>query len=166
MISAYHISDTGQSTFCRLFIFHNDLMRGRLVSCPPTKMTRLREARDCQSHSRKQCSWALNPAAWLHSPASLPRLGMGLHPRILSLEGRSAHFRLSVPSPFTKVALPTSQETLSSPSVPSRGMSWWDQGSARVFWDGSVAWSFIIRTSKLWIKYKYLANIHLYHSKD
>lgn len=98
MISAYHISDTGPSTFCRLFIFHNDLMRGRLVSCPPTKMTRLRGARDCHGHIAASSAvglWTQLPDYTLLPPCP----GRGWD-SILSLEGRSSVIWLTFASQF------------------------------------------------------------------
>lgn len=144
MVSAYHMPDAQPSTFYRLFIFHNDLMRGRLVSCPPTKMTRLREAQDCRGHiAGTQCSWALHPAVCLHSPASLPRWGMRPHPRILSLEGLSAVIWFTFVSQFlnpsTKVACPPLRRPCLLLQFPLEGRVGGTQGSAGCFGDGSFA---------------------------
>lgn len=139
MVSAYHMPDAQPSTFYRLFIFHNDLMRGRLVSCPPTKMTRLREAQGLpRSHSRHAVQLGSAPSclpALSCLPAQVGNAAPSQDPEPGgTISGDLVHFRLSVPNPSTKVALPTSQETLSSPSVPSRGKSWWGPGECWVFW--------------------------------
>lgn len=119
-------------------IFHNDLMRGRLVSCPPTKMTRLREAQGLPWSQSWQAVQLGSEPSCLPTLSCLPaQVGDGAPSQDPepggTISGDRIHFRLSVPNPSTKVALPTSQETLSSPLVPSRGKSWWDQGSAGCF---------------------------------
>lgn len=73
------------------FIFHNNLMSRILVSLPLTKITRLKEALGLlRSHSQQVVQLGPEPSSLATLsclPGSLPRWGMGPHPKILSLEG-------------------------------------------------------------------------------
>ena len=107
-----------------------------LVSLPLTKITRLKEALGLlRSHSQQVVQLGPEPSSLATLsclPGSLPRWGNGAPSQDPDPGGTVkrdlVHFSLSVPNPSTKVALPTFQEILSSPSVPSRGKSCWDQG--------------------------------------
>lgn len=144
MVSAYHMPDAQPSTFCRLFIFHNDLMRGRLVSCPPTKMTRLREAQGLpRSHSRHAVQLGSAPSCLPALSCLPPRWGMRPHPRILSLEGLSAVIWFTFVSQFLILPQRWPCPPLRRPCLllqfPLEGRVGGAQGSAGCFGDGSFA---------------------------
>lgn len=74
----------GQVLFCRPFhLFFIITLWGDTSLIPIVKGDEVqRGTEDCHDHrASKECSWALNPADWLHSSASLPRCGMGPSPQ-------------------------------------------------------------------------------------
>lgn len=51
-MDAYHVSSTRAISFCRLFIFHNNLIKEILVSFVLINETRLREVTELDSTAR------------------------------------------------------------------------------------------------------------------